>query len=644
MTVTDDVQRFANGDEADEFSSEADGLIHFCTANAVKSTRTDEAPNTSYVALVDDRSCAGGVTRSRPLTSDGLYEWLARPRFRHRKHVLSDNVDTSTPSSSQRQALKPGLLLKRSSEKNRFHASSAPPVQLSAVVPNSGKTEDESQELDADRRVIFVTNLDSSTATALIRTVSSNHAPALRDALCKHLAAESFMGVSISSRGLPMFKISFHLPFFALRSSRTPRMDHRSYVGSAPLRDVKDVSFLDWHDEGAPALRHLYEAHVTCVIAGFHDWCWTATCFVDTYYDDYVDRECVDDYHEHAENPQGMASDAPTLGDLEADLPIWNPREYFLLVVCSRLKRVKYEWQSTIKQVRESFRRYEQSNHYSLPQQIVHHHLGEHRLGKRTPQQDFNLTMRFLSLFTQLDECLSREIDAYEVFRSNYIAEFRQSARGYAPLAAIETIFEELKSLKKKIGYMEARGDRIKSTLELRLNHEVFENSKGQSRVVRYVTPMALTTSIFSMQKMAIPLVQPNFTWFLAILSIFSFMIFGVHTLSIALGRLSITSKMIGKVSCMKLNVGQVLRRKKNLTADDVENAPQSPTIDTSDGMRHNEVSTSGDDHRHRSHEFRSACNSGRSISPNSCSATNHQAHDIAPSGSRLSRREYAPP
>jgi hypothetical protein len=289
------------------------------------------------------------------------------------------------------------------------------------------------------------------------------------------------------------------------------------------------------------------------------------------------------------------------LGDLPADRPIWNPREYFLHVVCSRLKRVKDEWQSILKEVGESFRRYEQTHHYSLPQQSVTHHLGELGSGRRTPQQDFNLTMLFLRLFTHLDQCLSSEIDAYQGFCSNsmeFFAEFRQSARGYAPLAAIETIFEELKSLKKEIGYMEARGDRIKSTLELRLNHEAFENSKGQSRVVRYVTPIALTTSIFSMQKMAIPLVQPNFVWFLAILTIFSLMTFGVHTLSIALGQLSATSKMIGKVSCMQFNIGHLLRRTKNSMADDVENGPQLSTIDMGDGMRLNEISPSGDDHR----------------------------------------------
>jgi len=52
-------------------------------------------------------------------------------------------------------------------------------------------------EPDADRRLIFVTDLDSSIIDALISTASTHQASALRDTLAKHIALEPFIDVRI---------------------------------------------------------------------------------------------------------------------------------------------------------------------------------------------------------------------------------------------------------------------------------------------------------------------------------------------------------------------------------------------------------------------------------------------------------------
>lgn len=55
-------------------------------------------------------------------------------------------------------------------------------------------------EPDADRRLIFVTDLDSSSIHALISTASTHQASALRDALAKHLAFDPWIEVRIQVR------------------------------------------------------------------------------------------------------------------------------------------------------------------------------------------------------------------------------------------------------------------------------------------------------------------------------------------------------------------------------------------------------------------------------------------------------------
>lgn len=600
VTVVDEVEEFVDGDDADEFGSEAAGLTQFCSSSIVKPPRSSHAAGPSHVALLDDKSRVGTQTRSRPypgpLTSDDLFELLKRPRFRHRKVALGSPSHVSTLSSN-------------------------------------ADVKDESTEPDADRRIVFITNIDSSTIRVLIKTVSTNHVPALRDALYNHLAAESIIAATII-KGIVMFKLSFHLPFFALRSSLTPRKDHREM----PLRNTKDISFLNWHDQGSRTLVQLHEAHVSFVISGFHDWCWVAHCFVDTYYhDDDKGKESVEDYADQTIISQGMATDAPTLGNIDCDQPIWNPREYFIHVVYFRLLKANSEWQSLHKAVRDSFRRYTQSYDRSLLPQRIRSHERDHEYGRNTPQKNLDLLMQYLSLFSKLDESLTQTIDAYETFRNDsmdFFVDFQQPEHGGASLAEIHSIFEGLKKLKKKFEFMEREGSQIKGALELILTREAFENNKGQSRVVRYMTPIAMTTSVFSMQKMNIPLVQQNFAWFLGLLGIFSMMTFGGHIFKIVFLRLSDGGKTIGDYSSLWIDLSLRARRRRNGIIGDIENGMQVST----NAM--NEVSSRGNGHCHCSHEAQSAFCSGISTPPSTFIASHQQTNEVAPRGSHLIRQQ----
>ena len=87
-----------------------------------------------------------------------------------------------------------------------------------------------------------------------------------------------------------------------------------------------------------------------------------------------------------------------------------------------------------------------------------------------------------------------------------------------------------------------------------------------------YVTPVALTTSIFSMQTNFLPLVQPTFAWFVGLILIFSLMGLGVLCVQPILFFYCQSATNSCWSFCNPRTDGPVVRRKKKFV-DDVETA-----------------------------------------------------------------------
>jgi hypothetical protein len=156
-----------------------------------------------------------------------------------------------------------------------------------------------------------------------------------------------------------MFQLAFHLPYYVWRSSQKPCQDHRQFANGDPLRHSRDVSFLNWKTCGSSGF--LYEAQISCVVAGPDEWRWVAYCFVDTYFDGVEEaKETVLSYHEDSLADEGMRVDPLTYGVVNPDNPIQDPREYFLMVFRIRIDQVKREWQQVVEKVYQSIREYEQ--------------------------------------------------------------------------------------------------------------------------------------------------------------------------------------------------------------------------------------------------------------------------------------------
>jgi hypothetical protein len=156
-----------------------------------------------------------------------------------------------------------------------------------------------------------------------------------------------------------MFQLAFHLPYYVWRGSQKAHEDHRRDANASPLRQSQDVSFLNWKSSRSPGF--LYEAQISCVVAGSDEWRWIAYCFVDTYFDVAEEaKETVQSYHEDSLGPEGMRTDPLAYGVVDADNPIQDPRDYFLRVFQIRIKQVKREWQQVVAKMQQSVREYVQ--------------------------------------------------------------------------------------------------------------------------------------------------------------------------------------------------------------------------------------------------------------------------------------------
>jgi hypothetical protein len=103
----------------------------------------------------------------------------------------------------------------------------------------------------------------------------------------------------------------------------------------------------------------LYESQISCVIAGSDKWRWVGYCFVDTFFDAGTEiREGVHSIHDDLLQG-GMHMDPFTYGIKDAELPIQDPREYFLTVFQIRIHQVLTEWQRVVDELRQGVRAYE---------------------------------------------------------------------------------------------------------------------------------------------------------------------------------------------------------------------------------------------------------------------------------------------
>ena len=143
-----------------------------------------------------------------------------------------------------------------------------------------------------------------------------------------------------------------------LKSHKDLCRDHRKKANGEPLRQswkFPSTSREAHTPESTGISDCVYEAHVSITITGIDQSVWVAYGVVDTYFD--TTQDSVDVYHQLKGAYRGRA-DPLGCGLLDADQPIWTPREYFLKVVKIRIQDVVREWSGIVRRMQMEIKQY----------------------------------------------------------------------------------------------------------------------------------------------------------------------------------------------------------------------------------------------------------------------------------------------
>lgn len=144
-------------------------------------------------------------------------------------------------------------------------------------------------------------------------------------------------------RGIPVFALEFHLHFYVWQEGGNLRADQRMKQNRKPLRKCFRLLHL-CTDNTLKSQIYIHEAQISCLVTGLDKDSWVAYLFIDTYYQEEESSDSVEYYH----SQENMELDPLTGGTMDLNLPIWTPREYFLIVYEYRLKQARHSLHNLI--------------------------------------------------------------------------------------------------------------------------------------------------------------------------------------------------------------------------------------------------------------------------------------------------------
>ncbi|EXL45437.1 hypothetical protein FOCG_12822 [Fusarium oxysporum f. sp. radicis-lycopersici 26381] len=224
------------------------------------------------------------------------------------------------------------------------------------------------------------------------------------------------------------------------------------------------------------------------------DEIWTGYCFVDTYFQSEDERKCVEDYCD-----RGMQVDPFTTGKHDADMPILNPDDYFLISLQHQLVVFKDEWMNTTQRFKERMETYVDEFDFAL--------------ASKESQQPLAWLRHARRKLTELVVCLETTIDCWDNFT---YPDHMQTRYGRQSMVSIEQTFAEVRNCLKELYNIRTLCDEHERTLNLHNIDEQYRISRMQAQVAEstqvlscfllyVVSPITLAAAILSMQEEAIP-------------------------------------------------------------------------------------------------------------------------------------------
>ncbi|KAH8904486.1 hypothetical protein BR93DRAFT_149680 [Coniochaeta sp. PMI_546] len=293
-----------------------------------------------------------------------------RQRVGRRLAMLDDRTNTSRETTRGSYRSWPGPLtahkLYHELRKMRFNERRN---SRHRQTPNDGYTPVKTNEPDAERRLIYVQDVDCWAILAIIATASKNQVDYLRDFIYRHLAYQTSLGVHIPPIGFRTYALEVHIRFYVWKLSSRSSIDRRRGANGQSLRRCRDM---DFHLMGVDSNHHgprnyVYESLVSCLVTGFDERFWVSFVFDDTYYKGENNRESIDTLAEAVESSMEgdtrVLMDPSTRCEVNADNSIPTPRQYFLRVLECQVRRAKLEWYNVVQNLLRFTKSYEFSEH-----------------------------------------------------------------------------------------------------------------------------------------------------------------------------------------------------------------------------------------------------------------------------------------
>ncbi|KAH7155824.1 hypothetical protein B0J13DRAFT_604747 [Dactylonectria estremocensis] len=367
---------------------------------------------------------------------------------------------------------------------------------------------------NADRRLVYLPNPDWRGLSPIILTSSSQQAPILSTFLWKHITADCSIQASFPISGRT-FTLEFHLPFFVWKNAKTVLRDKRVRSDKSPLRKSRALAFLKKCKTGLKeddALDYLHESQWSCVVTGFNNSVWSAHGFTDTYFyeaDDQFDRSSTNHYARCMDEEEVIYWD-PIIGS-DANLPVMDPREYFVATLRNCTKGIIEEWTNIITRLERMMGYYIDDEDIFLDDDKLAFRAADDH--SKTLQESYMWTKKVSILLEQLRKRIRNHNTAWESFKATDIHYFSESRpQSEAPNRTIhllhsnDTSMADLKTLEVRLRDLCDKNEGFRRSLELYLqveNNRTIVLQQFNINFIQIISPPALAASM--MQSNVLP-------------------------------------------------------------------------------------------------------------------------------------------
>jgi hypothetical protein len=512
--VSDDFQLFMASYDDDLTSVDVRNAIRHFQVTKSKDLQSPSQAKKRGTAWLDDRTIGLPVTRQLSGSGSIMATETNSPKA-HQMPYLDMNSEAAVANSPSSGLLEASSneryindtaadILQSSHEARHFRRYPAPLTAEDLHGYLKERQFDHPIYLDADRRLIYIADPGADYLSALVTTARAHQQKSLQDAICKYMAADTSIRVSISEGSLE-YQLEFHIPYFAMRRFR-PSQESTGRK-TRTHRGWMNISFLETKrvDSGLGLICGIHQAQISVTICGTDNSRWTAFCFEDRHFDE--DGELGDD--EHTEIHQ---SDQVARGAFGAENTIWDPREYFIRVLLIRMRQVHREWLNLVRFVESGIKEHTWGHYFFSTEDMIPS--GIHDTAASSWIEPTG------QLLGKLLEEIANINDAWARFTSAsgdvaYFSDTHSNPRMVTTFNQLSDVFNHIQDLEKKLRRIAEECELRAQTVNLRL---ASDSKRSAELTVYLISPFAIVSTFFAIPVPIVSFDRNIFSFFIAIL------------------------------------------------------------------------------------------------------------------------------